>query len=138
MNYHYQQPTDDFAFHNQSTEPFVVSARQTRAGRVTHWLGRAITTLVIKINRLLTLALVVVWLLLLGRFLLTCFSLTHSFFSQWVLFITDPLMAPFNNLIPVWPYNGYLIDISTLVAMVVYSLAVIIVRRFLRILVSRE
>jgi uncharacterized protein YggT (Ycf19 family) len=138
MNYHYQQPTDDFAFHNQSTEPFIVSPRQTWAGRVTHWLGRAITALVTKINRLLALALVVVWLLLLGRFLLTSFSLTHSFFSQWVFFVTDPLMVPFNNLVPLWPYSGYLIDISTLVAIVVYSLAVIIVRRFLRILVSRE
>jgi hypothetical protein len=118
--------------------PFTALPRQNWAERSTHWLGRLLSSIINKIRALLALALLVVWLLLTGRFLLMFFTLTHSVFSHWVFSAAAFLMFPFNNLIPAFSYNGYTIDISTLVAMAVYMAAALIVRRFLRILVTRE
>jgi len=118
--------------------PFTALPQQTWGERTTHWLGRLLTSIINKIRQLLALALLVVWLLLAGRFLFTFFALTHSLFSQWVFYAASPLMLPFNNLIPAFPYRGYTIDISALVAMAVYMAAALIVRRFLRILVAGE
>lgn len=155
----YQQPGYDYPFYNNTasysdiTEPLVAQAlpsatgplppytalpRQTWAERSTRWLGRLFTSVINKIRALLALALLVVWLLLASRFLLTMFAITHSLFAQWVFYAASPLMYPFNNLIPPFLYNSYLIDISTLVAMAVYMAAALIMRRFLRILVTRE
>lgn len=155
----YQQPGYEYPFYNNAvgyndiTEPlasqvlpsatgplpaYTALPRQTWAERSARWLGRFFTSIINKIRALLALALLVVWLLLTGRFLLTFFALTHSIFAQWVFYAASFLMFPFNNLIPAFPYNGYSIDISTLVAMAVYMAVVLIVRRFLRILVAKE
>lgn len=152
----YQQPgyANNFAYHDDDTDPFMTSVlpsatgplpafsvvlpQKTRAERFTHRLGQALIWTVNKINRLLALALTVVLLLLVGRFLLIFFALTHSVFSHWMFLITSPLMYPFANLAPTLTVNGYIVDISTLVGMAVYIAAVLIVRKFLRILVTRE
>jgi hypothetical protein len=155
----HQQPGYDYPFYNNAvgyndiTEPlgaqilpsatgplppYTALPRQTWAERSAHWLGRLFTSIINKIRALLALALLVVWLLLTGRFLLIFFALTHSVFSHWVFYAAAFLMFPFNNLIPAFSYNGYTIDISTLVAIAVYLAAILIVRRFLRILVAKE
>jgi len=118
--------------------PFTALPRQTRGERATHWLGRLLAAIVNRIRQLLALALLVVWLLLAARFLLIFFALTHSIFSQWVFYAASPLMFPFNNFVQAFPYSGYSIDVSTLVAMAVYMAAALIARRFLRILVAGE
>lgn len=150
-----QQPGYDYSYYNNvadysdTTEPLVIQStgplppftrlpRETWAERSTRWLGRLFTSIINKIRALLALALLVVWLLLAGRFLLILFAITHSVFAQWVFYAASPLMFPFNNLIPAFPYNGYSIDVSTLIAMAVYMAAALIVRRFLRILVAQE
>ena len=155
----YQQPGYDYPFYNNAASynditeplvarilpsatgplpPFTALPQQTWGVRTTHWLGRLLTSIVNKIRSLLALALLVAWLLLAGRFLFIFFALTHSLFSQWVFYAASPLMFPFNNLIPAFPYRSYTIDVSTLVAMAVYMAAALIVRRFLRILVAEE
>lgn len=156
----YRQPgfADDYTYYNDITysdttqplmpsmsptgtgplPPFVVMPRQTRSQRFAHRLGHALEVIVNKFNRLLALALTAVLLLLAGRFLLIFFSLAHSLFSRWMFLVTSPLMYPFANLAPTISYNGYVIDISTLVGMMAYIVIVLIVRRFLRILVTKE
>lgn len=152
-----QQPGFDYPFYNDVasyndiTEPLIAQVlpsatgplppytalpRQNWAERSTRWLGRFLTSIINKIRSLLALALLVVWLLLAGRFLLILFAITHSIFSQWVFYAASPLMVPFNNLVPPFLYSGYTIDISTLIAMAVYMASALIVRRFLRILVA--
>ena len=64
-------------------------------------------------------------------------SLTLSDFAQWVFLLSTPLVAPFEHLIPALPYDGYVIDISTLISIVAYALAVTIVRQFLKVLVTK-
>jgi len=52
-------------------------------------------------------------------------------------FLSAPLVAPFENLVPSLPYNGYSIDTSTLIAILAYALAVRLYAIFLKILVAR-
>lgn len=107
------------------------------------WLqrgGRAIKYFVIalvrKVNQLLGLALSVLLLLLFTHFLLNFFGISTSLFAYWITLLSTPLLLPFNNLLPPLPYGGYMIDISTLIAIVVYIMAVAIVRQFLKVLVN--
>jgi hypothetical protein len=52
--------------------------------------------------------------------------------------LSAPLIAPFaSRSLPALPYNGFIIDVSTLIAIVVYALGVTIVRQFLKVLAPR-
>jgi len=52
--------------------------------------------------------------------------------------LSAPLVVPFrSNLLPALPYNGFTIDVSTLIAIVAYALGVTIVRQFLKVLAPR-
>ena len=97
-------------------------------------IGRFFAAIIRKINQILGLALTVLELLFIARFLLIFFDLTASLFAHWIFTISAPLILPFNDLSPILPYQGFNVDVSTLVAMVVYAIAVIIVRRFLGLL----
>jgi hypothetical protein len=97
-------------------------------------IGSFFAAILRKISQILGLALTALELLFIARFLLIFFDLTASLFAHWVFVISAPLILPFNDLSPILPYQGYNVDVSTLVAMVVYWLAVLIVRRFLGLL----
>ena len=56
-----------------------------------------------------------------------------SQFAHWIFLLTAPLVAPFDNLHPPLPYDYYSIDVSTLVAILVYIVLAMIVLWFLRI-----
>jgi len=105
--------------------------------RMLRAIGRFIAAIIKKINQLLALGLSVLLLLLFTRFALYFFSLKSSLFSAWVFQLSAPLVFPFNNLLPPLPFYGYTIDVSTLIAIIVYTLAVTIVRQFLKVLVAR-
>ena len=107
--------------------------------RFLYGCGRFCRAVVRKINQLLTFALLVLLLLLLARFLLHFFDVYASvnLFSQRIFFLSDPLIAPFDHLFAPLPYQGYSIDITTSISMVVYTVSVIIARQFLKLLVSR-
>src|SRR6266568_3583939 len=60
-----------------------------------------------------------------------------NFFAHWVFLLSTPLVAPFEHLVPALPYNGYIIDISTLISIVAYTIGVTIVRQFLKLLITR-
>ncbi len=133
--------------HNQTTDPQLRSVtapipaiylpRESRSQRFWHGVGRFFAALVRKINQLLGFALVVLLLLLFARFILNFFGVTTSLFANWVFLITGPIVYPFNNLVPALPYNGYSIDVTTLIAIALWAITVMIVRQFLRVLVGR-
>ena len=64
------------------------------------------------------------------------FGLALSQFAYWVFLLSTPLVAPFNNLLSPLSYDGYIIEVSTLVAIIVYALVVTIARQFLKVLVG--
>ena len=101
-----------------------------------HAIGAFFTAIINKINQLLSFALAVLLLLLFTRFLLRFFGLSLSQFAYWVFLLSTPLVAPFNNLLPPLSYDGYIIEVSTLVAIIVYALVVTIARQFLKVLVG--
>ena len=89
-----------------------------------------------KINQLLALALTVLLLLLFIRFAFHFFSISQSQFASWIFLLSAPVVAPFNGLLPSLTYAGYSIDVSTLIAIIVYALAVTIARQFLKVLAA--
>lgn len=101
-----------------------------------HAIGAFFTAIINKINQLLSFALAVLLLLLFTRFILRFFGLSLSQFAYWIFLLSTPLVAPFNNLLPPLSYDGYIIEVSTLVAIIVYALVVTIARQFLKVLVG--
>ncbi len=99
-------------------------------------IGAFFTTIINKIDQLMSFALAVLLLLLFTRFILRFFGLSLSQFAYWVFLLSTPLVAPFNNLLPPLSYDGYIIEVSTLVAIIVYALVVTIARQFLKVLVG--
>ena len=135
-------------FYNEVTEPMlppittpiprVVLPHESWIGRAFRGLGAFFSAIIRKVNQLLALALAVLLLLLFTRFVLYFFHFSSggSSFSYWVYYLSAPLVAPFANLLPALPYNGFSIDVSTLIAIVAYALGVTIVRQFLKVLTA--
>ena len=117
--------------------PRIALPHESWIRRTLHGIAEFFAFFIRKINQLLALALAVLLLLLFTRFVLYFFHLTTSQFSYWVFLLSTPLVAPFENLLPSLPYRGYTIDVSTLIAILGYALAVTIVRQFLKLLVVR-
>jgi uncharacterized protein YggT (Ycf19 family) len=144
MKQHRRTSQNDDAFYHEQTEPMLpdITApiprsalpRESWISRLMRAIGAFFSFVVKKINQLLALALTV--LLLFTRFILHFFSISSSQFASWMLLLSAPLVAPFNGLLPSLPYAGYSIDISTLIAIIVYALAVTIARQFLKILAA--
>lgn len=141
-----------YAFHSEATEPVLSSIttpmprlalpRESWITRAMRGIGSFFAAIIKKINQLLALGLAVLLLLLFTRFILYFFhfsiegSSLQPLFAYWVFFLSTPLVAPFENLAPSLPFNGYTIDISTLIAILAYALGVTIIRQFLKILVT--
>jgi len=133
--------------HNQNTDPMLRSVtapiptpfviRETRGHRFQRGIKNFFAAVFRKLNQLIGLGLVVLLLLLGTRFALHFFEITTSVFTGWVHLLTAPLVYPFENLAPAIPWNGFSIDVTTLVAIVVWTVAVIIVRQFIRLLAGR-
>jgi uncharacterized protein YggT (Ycf19 family) len=113
--------------------------RPSRWQRFLHATGHFCIVLVRKINQLLGFALLILILILLTRFLLHLFNITtnENLFTQGVFLVSDPLIAPFNHLFLAVPYQGYSIDVTTLVSMGIYIVGTILVRKFLKLLVTK-
>jgi uncharacterized protein YggT (Ycf19 family) len=142
-----------YAFYNDATEPMLSNIttpmprfalpHESWITRVMRGIGTFFAAIIKKINQLLALGLAVLLLLLFIRFILYFFhfstegSSMQPLFSYWVFFLSAPMVAPFGNLVPSLPYNGYTIDTSTLIAILAYALGVTIIRHFLKILVAR-
>ena len=135
----YNQATDPFmrsvAVPMTATTPYIL--KETRGQRIQRNIKGFFAAIVRKFNQLLGLGLTVLLLLLFTRFILNFFEITTSVFTGWVSTLTAPLVYPFENLAPALLYKGFSIDVTTLVAIVVWTIAVLIVRRFINLLASK-
>ncbi len=135
--------------HNQNTEPVFIDMtapipigafpQESGWQRFLRGFGNCCKAIVRKINQMLTFALIVLLLILLTRFLLHLFGIATgvNLFTQGLFIISDPLVAPFDHLFAPLLYQGFSIDITTLISIVVYTVSVVIVRQFLKLLVSK-
>ena len=145
-----RQSTDHYSLYNDVTEPMLATIttpmprialpRESWLQRVFRGLGTFLSVIINKVNQLLALALATLLLLLFARFILSFFGFSSNgeslSFSHWVFFLSAPLVVPFQN-IPPQSYNSYTIDVSTLIAILVYAIGITIVRQFLKVLVAR-
>jgi uncharacterized protein YggT (Ycf19 family) len=141
---------DPYSLYNDVTEPMLSTITTTMPPialphrswlqRIFHGLGTFLSFIINKVNQLLALALATLLLLLFSRFVLNFFNFSSNgetfSFSHWVFYLSAPLIVPFQN-IPSQPYNGYIIDVSTLIAILVYAIGITMVRQFLKVLVAR-
>ena len=132
--------------HNATTQPFMpritepipsLHLRQSWSRRLLWNVSYFFASIIRKINQVLGFALAVLLLLLFTRFILDFFALSSSLFVQWVFMLSTPLLWPFENLLPTLPYDGFRINVTVLVAIIVYTLAVTIVRQFLKLFVGK-
>ena len=148
MRQYQEYRNDDNTVHgmyNQATDPLMRSVplstpyilKETRGQRIQRTIKSVFAAIFRKINQLMSLALAVLLLLLFTRFLLNFFEITTSVFTGWVHLLTAPLVYPFENLVPALPFNGFSIDVTTLVAIIVWTIAVLLVRQFIRVLVGK-
>ena len=75
------------------------------------------------------------FLLLAAHFVLTFFHLSLGAFSSWVFAVSSPIVAPFGNmLVAVHPSStgNYMVDVSAIVAFLVLSIAIAIIRGLLK------
>jgi len=150
---------DDFspswqpAWHGEQTQPFVVRATapipalqysqqlptptETRSQRFQRHMRVFFKAVLRRVYQLLALALIVVLLLLLSRFALHFFGITTSIFTFWIYQITSPIVYPFDNLVAPIPYNGFSIDVTTIITAIASIVVFLIVRRLLRILFGK-
>ncbi len=81
------------------------------------------------------------FLLLAARFVLTFFQLSLGAFSSWVFVVSSPIVAPFGNmLVAVHPSStgNYMVDVSAIVAFVVLSIVIVIIRGLLKHFTKRR
>jgi hypothetical protein len=140
---------NNYTAHDQATEPSFnpntaplpinYPPKPSWEQRFLHGLGHFCVVLVRKINQILGFALLMLILILLTRFLLHLFNVTTNvnLFTQGTFLISDPLIAPFDHLFPLVPYQGYTIDVTTLVSMGIYVMSTILLRSFLKLLVTK-
>lgn len=133
----YDQPTQQIP--SGYAPPFgpTYLPNETRGQRFMRGVGNFFAAVVRKLDQLLGFALGLLILLLSIHFLLVLFQLSNSLFSQWVSVLSTPLLMPFEHFLPMFHYQSFVIDASTLAAVVAYILLVALIRWFLRVLFSR-
>lgn len=146
-----RQSADSYLLYNDVTEPMLPNIttpiprielpRESGIQRVLRGLGTFFSAIINKVNQLLALALAVLLLLLFTRFILTYFDFSSNggplSFVHWVFLLSTPLVVPFQNMFPALLFNGYIIDVSTLIAILVYAIGITVVRQFLKVLAGR-
>src|SRR6266566_6084534 len=146
-----RQPTDHYSLYNDATEPMLPTSttpmprialpREAWIQRVLRGLGTFFSAIINKVNQLLALVLAVLLLLLFTRFILSFFHYPSSSepfsFSYWLFFLSTPLVVPFQNMLPALPYYGNSIEVTTLIAILVYTMGITVIRQFLKVFVTR-
>ncbi|PIR82150.1 YggT family protein [Candidatus Kaiserbacteria bacterium CG10_big_fil_rev_8_21_14_0_10_59_10] len=57
-------------------------------------------------------------------------------FVAWIYGITDGLLRPFANMFPPAPLNGYVLEFSTIIAMIVYAILGWLIIRLLSLVIG--
>lgn len=115
-------------------------ARPTIARRAANTVDSVFIGIVSFIRGIVGLIGTIITLLLVARIALTFFHLNLGDFSYWVYTLSNPLTAPFGYLlVPIQASAGttYTLDVSTIIAFVVYSIIIGIVSGMLRSMTRR-
>jgi len=73
---------------------------------------------------LVNFAALIIELLLVFRFVFKFFVVNpNTPFVAWIHRLTAPLVAPFASILPNLKYSGFVVDFSTLTALIVYAIA---------------
>ncbi len=141
---------DHYSLYNDVTEPMlppitttmppIALPHESWLQRMFRGIGTFFSFIINKVNQLLALALATLLLLLFSRFILIFFNFSSNdgpfSFSHWVFYLSTPMVVPFQNIHSL-PYNGFIIEVSTLIAILVYAIGITIVRQFLKVLVAK-
>jgi hypothetical protein len=133
----FDQPTQQIPSGYTPSFAHTYLPNETRWQRFMRGVGNFLAAVIRKVDQLLGFALGLLMLLLTIHFLLVLFQLTNSLFSQWVSVLSTPLLRPFEHFLPIFRYQSFIVDASTVAAMVAYILLVALIRWFLRVLFSR-
>ena len=106
-----------------------------------HLVDKTLMAIFIGTYHLLGLIGTLLFLLLAARFVLTFFQLSLGAFSSWVNALSSPIVAPFGNLLVAFhpsPSANYMVDVSVIVAFVVLSIALALIRGLLKHFTKRQ
>ncbi len=120
--------------------PLIPPVQEPVTGKVLHGVENVFVGFSRVIYHLLGLISTIIILLLIAHFLLTFFQLSLGEFSSWVNYLSTPLVAPFGNLlVPFHPSSSanYIVDVSAIVAFVVYSICFGLLRGLLNLFTKR-
>lgn len=134
-------PPSTVANQMQTMAPLTVVPREPVMRKGLHLVDKTLVVIFTATYHLLGLMGALLFLLLAARFVITFFQLSLGAFSSWVNALSSPLVAPFGNmLIAVHPSpsGNYMVDVSAIVAFVVISIAIALIRGLLRHFTKRR
>lgn len=125
----------------QIMAPVSVTPREPVLRKGLHLVDKILIVIFTATYHLLGIASALLFLLLAARFVLTFFQLSLGAFSSWVNALSSPLVAPFGNMLVAFhpsPTANYMIDVSVIVAFVVLSIALALMRGLLKHFTKRQ
>jgi len=134
-------PQSTIANQMQTMAPLSVASREPVMRKGLHLVDKTLVVIFTGTYHFLGLIGTLLFLLLAARFVLTFFQLSLGAFSSWVNALSSPLVAPFGNmLVAVHPSSSgnYMVDVSAIVAFVVLSIAIAIIRGLLKHFTKRQ
>jgi serine/threonine protein kinase len=128
-------PPSTVANQMQTMAPVSAAPREPALRKGMHLVDKTLMVIFTGTYHLLGLIGALLFLLLAARFVITFFQLSLGAFSSWVNALSSPLVAPFGNmLIAVHSSSSvnYTVDVSAIVAFVVISIAIALIRGLLK------
>jgi uncharacterized protein YggT (Ycf19 family) len=122
-------------------EQISVAPREPAVRKGLHLVDKTLAIIFTGTYHLLGLIGTLLFLLLAARFVLTFFQLSLGAFSSWVTTLSSPLVAPFGNMLIAFhpsPSANYMVDVSAIVAFVVLSIAIALMRGLLKHFTKRR
>jgi serine/threonine protein kinase/uncharacterized protein YggT (Ycf19 family) len=134
-------PPSTVAHQMQTMAPVSVVPREPAMRKGLHLVDKTLVVIFTATYHLLGLIGTLLFLLLAARFVLTFFHLSLGAFSSWVNALSSPLVAPFGNMLIAFhpsPSANYMVDISAIVAFVVLSIVLALIRGLLKHFTKRR
>ena len=134
-------PPSTVANQMQAMAQVSVAPREPVVRKGLHLVDKTLMVIFTGAYHLLGLIGTLLFLLLAARFVLTFFQLSLGAFSSWVNALSSPLVAPFGNLLIAFhpsPSANYMVDVSAIVAFVVLSIALALMRGLLKLFTKRR
>jgi serine/threonine protein kinase/uncharacterized protein YggT (Ycf19 family) len=126
---------------NQMQAQVFVAPREPVVNKGMHLVDKTLMIIFTGTYHLLGLMGTLLFLLLAARFVLTFFNLSLGAFSSWINALSSPLVAPFGNMLIAFhpsPSANYMVDVSAIVAFVVLSIALALIRSLLKHFTKRR